>query len=125
MIDCPFCSIKENNDILFENNFAYAILDNFPVSEGHTLVIPKRHAKTYFDLTEEEITALYQLSLKVKLYLDEKFHPDGFNIGFNCGEKAGQTVMHCHMHIIPRYDGDCDNPRGGIRKILPKPKTIY
>jgi diadenosine tetraphosphate (Ap4A) HIT family hydrolase len=124
-MDCPFCFINKNKDFLFENDFAFAILDNFPVSDGHTLIIPKRHAKTFFDLTQDEIAAIYQLSLKVKQYIDEKYHPDGFNVGFNCGEKAGQTVMHCHMHIIPRYKGDCDNPRGGIRKILTKPKTIY
>lgn len=124
-MDCPFCAIKENKDFLFENDFAYALLDNFPVSNGHALIISKRHAKTFFDLSQEEIIAFHQLSIKVKQYLDEKYHPVGYNVGFNCGEKAGQTVMHCHMHIIPRYDGDCDNPRGGIRKILSKPKTIY
>ncbi|HNX16588.1 MAG TPA: HIT family protein [Bacilli bacterium] len=124
-MDCPFCHIREDKGYLFENQMAYAILDHYPVSEGHTLIISKRHAETFFELTDEEVVAFHELAVKVKQYLEEKYHPDAFNIGFNCGELAGQTVMHCHMHIIPRYRGDCDNPRGGVRKILRKPKVDY
>lgn len=107
-----------------ENELAYAIFDSFPVNEGHTLIIPKRHAETYFDLTKEEAAAMQELALEVKKMLDEKYHPDGYNIGLNCGEWAGQTVMHCHMHVIPRYKGDIENPRGGVRKII-KNKVPY
>lgn len=124
-MDCPFCIIREKNALLFENDFAFAILDHFPVSDGHVLIIPKRHVKTYFDLNPNEVTAINEISLKVKEYLDKKLHPDGYNAGFNCGQEAGQTIMHCHMHIIPRYKGDCESPRGGIRNIVPNPKTKY
>ena len=115
-MDCPFCNLKEN--ILFENDLAIAFFDSFPVSKGHTLVIPKRHVETYFNLSKEEIEAMFELSNKVKEYLDNKYHPDGYNVGFNVEEAGGQSVMHCHMHIIPRYIGDIPHPRGGIRKIL-------
>ena len=115
-MDCPFCNLKE--DILFENDLAIAFFDSFPVSKGHSLVIPKRHVTHYFELSNEEITAIYELSKKVKEYLDNLYHPDGYNVGFNVLEAGGQSVMHAHMHIIPRYKGDVIHPRGGIRKIL-------
>ena len=108
-----------------ESDFSIAIFDSFPVSVGHTLIIPKRHSETYFDLTKEEIADMFLLSQKVKEYLDEQFQPDGFNVGFNCKEAGGQTVMHTHMHIIPRYKGDVDNPRGGVRKVVKLKKEIY
>lgn len=118
-MDCIFCNIiKDNKIIIAENELAVAFYDSFPVSEGHTLIIPKRHAEAYFDLTDEEMKAIFNLSQAVKKILEEKYHPDAYNIGFNAGVDAGQTVMHCHMHIIPRYHGDVDNPRGGVRKIL-------
>ena len=113
---CPFCNISKD-EILFENDLAIAFKDNFPASLGHTLIIPRRHCETYFDLTKEEIEAMYELSIKVKEHLDNLFHPDGYNVGFNVLEAGGQTVMHAHMHILPRYKGDVNNPRGGIRKI--------
>lgn len=114
---CVFCTLDKEK-ILFENDLAVAFFDNFPVSLGHTLIIPKRHSETYFDLTKEEITAIFELSKKVKELLCNKYHPDGYNIGFNVQEAGGQSVMHAHMHVIPRYKGDSDNPRGGIRKIV-------
>ena len=123
-MDCVFCKIIKDKDILFENDLAVAFFDSFPVSDGHTLIIPKRHTETYFDLTKEEMESIFTLSQKVKEYLDEKYHPDGYNVGFNVGLSAGQSVMHCHMHVIPRYSGDQDNPRGGIRKVV-KNKTQY
>ena len=117
-MDCVFCSLIEKKEFYLESDLSVALFDGFPVSEGHTLIIPKRHVVTYFDLSKEEIDDMYSLSLKVKEFLDNKYHPDGYNVGFNCGEAAGQTVMHAHMHIIPRYKGDSENPRGGIRKAV-------
>ena len=117
-MSCVFCDIIKDKQILFENDLAVAFFDSFPVSEGHTLIIPKRHCETYFDLKIEEVMAMYELSQKVKNYLDTKYKPDGYNIGFNCKEAAGQSVMHCHMHVIPRYKGDHANPRGGVRKVV-------
>ena len=116
-MDCVFCNLAKE-EILFENDIAVAFFDSHPVCQGHSLVIPKRHCATYFDLTKEEIASIYELSQKVKKYLDNKYHPDGYNIGFNVNEAGGQSVMHAHMHIIPRYKGDVERPRGGIRKIL-------
>ncbi|MFA7032668.1 MAG: HIT family protein [Bacilli bacterium] len=124
-MECQFCRINKEKKYLMDNELAYALLDNYPVSDGHTLIISKRHVETFFDLTDQEIQAFHDLALKVKKYLDEKYHPIGYNVGFNCGAAAGQTVMHCHMHIIPRYEGDCDNPRGGVRKILHHHKVNY
>ncbi len=121
---CVFCELSKE-EILFENDLAVAFFDSYPVSKGHTLVIPKRHCKTYFDLNNKEIGAIFDLSQKVKDYLDKKYKPDGYNIGFNVLEAGGQTVMHVHMHIIPRYLGDSPRPRGGIRKIITKKDDNY
>ena len=116
---CIFCDFKNDKDkVVLGNDLAYAIFDGFPVNEGHMLIIPKRHAETYFDLTEEEIKSMNELAFEVKKLLDSKYHPDGYNIGLNCGEYAGQTIFHCHMHIIPRYKGDTPIPRGGVRNII-------
>ena len=123
-MDCVFCDLIDKKDYILENDLAVAFYDSFPVSEGHTLIIPKRHTKTYIDLTKEEMEAIFLLSNEVKKLLDEKYHPDGYNVGFNVNECGGQSVMHCHMHIIPRYKGDQENPRGGIRKVV-KNKTLY
>jgi diadenosine tetraphosphate (Ap4A) HIT family hydrolase len=101
------------------NELAFAIPDGYPVSLGHTLIIPKRHIKSYFDLTNEELIAIYDLAKKVKKTIIKTNKPEGFNIGFNDGEVAGQTIMHCHMHIIPRYKDDVVDPRGGIRGVIP------
>ena len=122
-MDCIFCNINKE-EIIFENDLAVAFFDNYPVSNGHTLIIPKRHCSNYFEMTKEEIAAIFELSRKVKEYLDKTYHPDGYNIGFNVKEAGGQSVMHTHMHIIPRYKGDAENPRGGIRKIV-KQKVAY
>lgn len=124
-MSCVFCDIIDNKkDIIVENELSVAFYDSFPVSDGHTLIIPKRHIETYFDLTKEEIASMFELSNKVKALLEEKYHPDGYNVGFNVGVVGGQSVMHCHMHVIPRYKGDQENPRGGIRKVV-KNKTNY
>ena len=116
MDKCVFCNIK-HEDILFENEYALAIRDGMPASKGHCLVIPKRHVKTYFELTSDEIQAMYELSLKVKEYIDSLYHPNGYNVGFNIEEAGGQSVLHAHMHVLPRYKGDVEHPRGGIRKV--------
>lgn len=119
MENCIFCNPEIK---LTENEFVYARLDGFPVSHGHILIIPKRHVKTFFELTEEEVKAMYSLLTEVKFYIDNIYKPDGYNIGFNIGEAAGQTVDHCHLHVIPRYEGDVENPKGGIRGVIPKNK---
>ena len=115
-MDCIFCNIPKQ-DILFENDLALAFFDAMPASKGHTLIVPKRHVKHYFELTEDEIKAMFNLSLKVKEYLDNLYHPDGYNVGFNVDEAGGQSVWHAHMHVLPRYKGDVEHPRGGIRKV--------
>ena len=119
---CPFCNIEKAIDesrIIYQDSTWIAILDNYPVSEGHTLLIPKRHCKTYFDLNFIELESVGVTIGVIKRILDTKYNPDGYNIGINCGETAGQTVHHCHIHIIPRYKGDCENPRGGVRGVIP------
>ncbi|WP_437971076.1 DEAD/DEAH box helicase family protein [Sorangium sp. So ce260] len=101
------------------NTLAFALRDRFPVSRGHTLVIPRRLIATWFDATPDERTALFALVDEVKSQLDAELHPDGYNIGINAGEAAGQTVMHLHVHVIPRFRGDVDDPRGGVRHVIP------
>ena len=126
MEHCPFCNIAtaiEKERILYEDSTWIAILDRYPVSKGHTLLIPKRHCETYFDLNFLEMESLAVNIGVVKRLLDKKYNPNGYNIGINCGEAAGQTVMHCHVHIIPRYDGDCENPRGGVRGVIPSKQS--
>ena len=102
-MDCIFCK-------LLENELAYAVFDVMPVNPGHLLIIPKRHVQNYFDITPEEELAMHDLLHKGKKLIDEKYSPDGYNFGVNCNECAGQTVMHVHMHLIPRYKGDTSAP---------------
>jgi diadenosine tetraphosphate (Ap4A) HIT family hydrolase len=113
---CPFC---DRSDDVMSNNLAYARYDKYPVTDGHILVVPHRHVGDYFELTIEEKLAIVELLEEVKCLLDREKNPDGYNIGINVGEAAGQTVMHAHIHLIPRYDGDMDNPRGGVRGVIP------
>lgn len=117
--DCPFCRLEERR-ILLENEFAVAFPDGFPIAEGHTLVVPRRHATSLFDLTAEEQAAMWTLVALVRAELMAELRPDGFNVGLNDGAAAGQTVMHAHVHIIPRRRGDSEDPRGGVRWVLPK-----
>ena len=114
----PFLDLPAS-DYLAENDLAFAIPDGFPLSPGHTLVVPKRLVATWFDATAEEKFALVELVDVVKRKLDERFRPDGYNLGFNAGEAAGQTVPHLHVHVIPRYYGDVPDPRGGVRWVIP------
>lgn len=115
---CPFC-ILEREKIL-ETNSSFAIFDGFPVNEGHALIIPKRHTANYFDLTLEEQKDGIELLNRVKLIVQEKYNPAGFNVGININEAAGQTVSHVHIHLIPRYEGDVEEPRGGVRGVIPE-----
>lgn len=116
--DCIFCH-RETLKLVLENKLAVAFYDIHPVNKGHLLIIPKAHRENYFSLTKEELLAIDELIHKGKEMLDQKFGPAGYNIGVNVGEYGGQTVMHCHIHLIPRYIGDDPHPAGGIRKMLP------
>ena len=116
---CLFCNIKESVSA-DENELAYASYDSYPVTDQHCLIIPKRHVKNYFDLTEEEIIACDQLIKKIKKEIENKdTNVKGFNIGTNSGKVAGQSIMHCHIHLIPRREGDVENPQGGVRSVIP------
>lgn len=117
--NCPFC---HRPDILIDGEYTYSRLDGFPVSEGHCLIIPKRHVSSIDELTDVELKDLYTILYQTKIFLRETYQPDGFNIGINEGEAAGQTVEHLHIHIIPRYEGDVVCPRGGVRGVIPGKK---
>lgn len=119
-MSCPFCGL---NDVHMETALCNVIRDKYPVSPGHTLIIPKRHVETYFDLSNEEKEDVMRLIDSLKEEMDMAIHPDGYNIGFNAGIHAGQTVMHCHIHVIPRYRGDMDDPRGGVRGVIPSKQS--
>lgn len=117
---CLFCEIEnKKEEFIYENQYFYVIRDHFPVSDGHSLVIPKRHMQTFFELTEEEIPFFHDALRETKENINEHFSPDGFNIGINQGTAAGQTIMHLHIHVIPRYTGDVSSPRGGVRGVIP------
>ena len=117
---CIFCNPKKEQ-ILAENNFAILKTDGYPVSDGHCVIIPKRHIKTQFELTAEENTAVHELLKQAKNIIEDKgLKPDGYNVGSNNNTAAGQSVFHLHIHIIPRYLGDVENPKGGVRQVLPK-----
>ncbi len=108
----------EQNKILFKNEFFFIIKDDFPVSDGHLLIITNEVRKDYFDLSKEELKNLSEVIEIAKRLVETEFNPDGYNIGMNCGEVAGQTVFHFHCHLIPRYKGDMENPRGGVRHCI-------
>jgi len=116
---CPFCSIGKEREIVYESSLSLAFFDAFPVNPGHALIIPKRHVGSFFDLSEDEREDIGRTLAKVREIVDERFHPDGYNIGVNVGEAAGQSVLHVHVHLIPRYSGDVENPRGGVRGVIP------
>lgn len=123
--NCPFCAPEGERELLTESASAYAILDKFPVSPGHTLIIPKQHLASYFDLSFHTKTALWLMTDRVKGLVSERYHPDGFNIGINIGTSAGQTIPHVHIHLIPRYAGDVENPRGGVRGVIPEKRDYH
>lgn len=116
--NCPFCFLPTER-ILSANAQALAVADAFPVSVGHTLVITRRHVKSFFELSDDEIKAVYELLCQMKNQLDEILMPGGYNIGVNIGTVAGQTVEHVHFHLIPRYSGDVVDPVGGVRNVIP------
>jgi diadenosine tetraphosphate (Ap4A) HIT family hydrolase len=122
---CPFCNLSSER-ILFENEHALVLRDGFPISPGHTLIVPKRHVGSFFDTTDDEERAIFAALRRAHADLlrecatGKKRRPDGFNIGVNDGAAAGQTVLHLHVHLIPRYAGDVADPRGGVRWIFPE-----
>lgn len=118
---CPFCDrIAEDAPFVSESEAAVAFEDGFPVSPGHTLVVPRRHVADLFALDAGEIAAVWRLVGHVRDQLATDHHPDGFNVGVNAGAAAGQTVWHAHVHVIPRYIGDAADPRGGVRRVIPE-----
>lgn len=118
-LTCPFCALPQGR-IVGQNEHAIWIRDAFPVSPGHSLVIPRRHVRSFFDTTEQERTALLALLDAAKGAAQSEYRPDGFNIGVNDGAAAGQTVSHLHIHLIPRFKGDVPDPRGGVRWLMPE-----
>jgi len=115
--DCIFC--RPQREILASNAHAIAVFDTYPVSPGHSLILPLRHVVTIWDLREDEYLACYALVRELKPVLEARFKPDGFNVGVNCGEAAGQSVWHAHIHVIPRFKGDTPFPKGGVRHVIP------
>ena len=115
---CPFC--ERPAELVLQAEKAYAIADGYPVSTGHTLVIPRQHVRTLFELPRHDQLALWDLVERVRSRLVERHHPDGFNIGLNDGLAAGQTIPHVQIHVIPRYNGDAPDPRGGVRWVIPE-----
>jgi diadenosine tetraphosphate (Ap4A) HIT family hydrolase len=116
---CLFCNVSESG-CTHENDLAYASYDSYPVSEHHCLIIPKRHIKDYFELTKDELIACHEL---IKVVKDEILTKDqsvkGFNLGTNIGKVSGQSILHCHFHLIPRREDDVENPQGGVRSVIP------
>ena len=116
---CLFCNIS-NKELVFENDLAFASFDSYPVSKFHTLIVPKKHTEYYFDLNNDEILACNDLIIKIKKKIQsEDKSVQGFNLGVNSGKVAGQSILHCHIHLIPRREGDVENPQGGVRGVIP------
>jgi diadenosine tetraphosphate (Ap4A) HIT family hydrolase len=116
---CPLCQRLALPDLLAENELAVAFKDGFPVNPGHALIVPRRHVEGLFELSVEEQAALWRLLPEVKQRLDARHSPAGYNVGVNVGEAAGQTMAHVHVHLIPRFAGDVEDPRGGVRWVVP------
>ena len=119
-MDCFFCKCINKKDFTLENEYAIARFDDFPVNRGHLEIVPKRHIKDWWETNDKERKAIFDLLDKAKELIDSKYQPDGYNIGMNLGESAGQSVMHLHVHLISRYNGDVENPRGGVRAVIPQ-----
>ena len=117
-LKCIFCN-PVPDIVLLSNALAYVRFDSYPVSPGHMLIVPHRHFAGYFACSESEREALWSLVEEAKLHLDREHRPDGYNVGINVGPAAGQSVMHVHIHLIPRYEGDMENPKGGVRGVIP------
>lgn len=119
MSECVFCQRVTTGPLLVEHPLVVAFADGFPVTEGHTLVVPRRHQASVFELTAAEYGAIWEVVATVRSLLSDSHRPDGFNVGVNAGAAAGQTVLHAHVHVIPRWKGDVDDPRGGVRWVVP------
>ncbi|GAA3460566.1 HIT family protein [Saccharothrix longispora] len=119
--DCLFCQVHDTsiNELLVEGDRFYVRWDNYPAAKGHVEIVPKRHVESYFDLTRGEAAEAYDLMKRAQRMLDAKYHPAGYTIGINEGRAAGRTIDHLHIHLIPRYEGDVSDPRGGVRHVLP------
>lgn len=117
--NCPFCNLASKVELISETATAMAFLDSFPVNPGHTLIVPKRHVASYFELSIHEQRALWLLVNRCQSIIQNRHNPEGFNVGINVGETAGQSIFHVHIHLIPRYKGDVENPRGGVRGVIP------
>ena len=117
--NCPFCKVESEREIIASSLLSVAFYDGFPVSPGHALIIPKRHVSSFFDLSKEERQDLLNLADSVKRILEERYHPDGYNIGINVGAAAGQSILEVHMQLVPRYQGDVPSPRGGVTGVIP------
>ena len=113
---CIFC-LPSAEEIVLQSEHFYSAFDKFPVNPGHLLIVSRRHVADFFDLREVEAAELFRVLASARTFLQTQFRPDGYNIGINCGEAAGQTVMHFHLHLIPRFAGDVENPRGGVRNL--------
>jgi len=120
---CPFCMLPPEK-YLAHNDFGFVLRDLFPVNPGHTLIIPKRHVGSFFALNRDEVDGLWQLMHLAKVQIDAEFAPVDYNIGINDGPRAGQTVPHVHIHLMPRYPDDTADPRGGVRRIISE-RAIY
>jgi diadenosine tetraphosphate (Ap4A) HIT family hydrolase len=119
VVGCPFCAFAEAG-MLRHTPHAFAMLDAYPVSKGHCLIIPRRHVASWFDATADERNEMFDLLRQVREYLCDAYAPEGYNVGINDGAAAGQTVPHLHLHLIPRYAGDRPDPRGGVRWVIPE-----
>jgi diadenosine tetraphosphate (Ap4A) HIT family hydrolase len=118
-VACAFCDRAACGELVAANHLAVAFPDAYPVSPGHCLVVPRRHEPDFLVLAAQEQAALWALVAEVRQHIETGLRPDGYNIGVNVGEAAGQTVAHAHLHVIPRYRGDVEDPRGGIRWVIP------
>ena len=119
---CFFCEFQKEENIkrIIDNRYFYSMYDYNPVSRGHCLIVPKRHIESFFELEKHELESMYELIKETRELIKKKYNPDGFNIGVNNGKAAGQTVFHLHIHLIPRYNGDVENPVGGVRNVIPE-----
>ena len=120
--ECRFCLTKPSRRIMLKGEYGFAAWDRHPASEGHFLVIPYRHFASYFDINDAERDELWSLVAQGRDICEQKYHPDGYNIGINVGTAAGQSIHHLHIHVIPRYVGDVENPKGGVRGVIPHNK---
>ena len=116
---CPFCDRIAVGDLIAANDSAAALFDGYPLNPGHCLVVPRRHVADFFDLSQAEQADVWRLVAEIKARLDKERAPAGYNVGINVGAAAGQTVWHAHVHLIPRRAGDVEDPRGGVRWVIP------